>query len=405
MRRRAAPASRSGVKRKRPDMQPLAGIRVLDFSTLLPGPLATLLLAEAGAEVIKIERPGAGDEMRTYVPKFGADSVNFALLNRGKRSIAIDLKAQDAVARLTPLLEKADVIVEQFRPGVMDRLGLGYDAVAALNPRIVYCSITGYGQSGPRAQQAAHDLNYIAETGLLALSAGPDGAPVLPPALIADIGGGAYPAVMNILLALRARETSGRGCKLDVAMTDNLFTFMYWALGDGFAANRWPQPGDALVTGGSPRYQIYRTRDDRYVAAAPLEAKFWQNFCDAIGLPANVRDDARDPDATRAAVARCIGSRGADEWRATFSGKDVCCSVVASVKDALADPQIVARHLFDHHVVAGGKTIPALPLPIAAAFRAPHSNAGYPALGETNDLLGPDPSPSSPQPGQREPRA
>ena len=124
-------------------MQPLAGMRVLDFSTLLPGPLATLLLAEAGAEVIKIERPGAGDEMRSYVPKFGADSVNFALLNRGKRSIAIDLKAQDALARLTPLIRDADVIVEQFRPGVMDRLGLGYAAVAKLNPRIVFCSITG----------------------------------------------------------------------------------------------------------------------------------------------------------------------------------------------------------------------------------------------------------------------
>ena len=140
-------------------MQPLECTRVLDFSTLLPGPLATLLLAEAGAEVFKIERPGTGDEMRSYTPKFGTDSVNFALLNRGKRSIAIDLKAQDAVSRLRPLLERADVIVEQFRPGVMDRLGLGYEAASALNPRVIYCSITRYGQSGPRAQAAAPDLN------------------------------------------------------------------------------------------------------------------------------------------------------------------------------------------------------------------------------------------------------
>ena len=134
--------------------QPLAGVRVLDFSTLLPGPMATLLLAEAGAEVIKIERPGRGDEMRSYVPKFGTDSINFALLNRGKRSLAIDLKAPDAVARLRPLIESADVVVEQFRPGVMDRLGLGYDAMRAVNPRIVYCAITGYGQYGPRADVA-----------------------------------------------------------------------------------------------------------------------------------------------------------------------------------------------------------------------------------------------------------
>jgi len=375
-------------------MQPLAGIRVLDFSTLLPGPLATLILAEAGAEVIKIERPGAGDEMRGYTPKFGTDSVNFALLNRGKRSIAIDLKAQDAVARLTPLLEKADVIVEQFRPGVMDRLGLGYDAVAAFNPRIVYCSITGYGQTGPRAQTAAHDLNYIAETGLLAFSAGADGAPVLPPALIADIGGGAYPAVINVLLALRSREQSGRGCRLDVAMADNLFTFMYWALGDGLAAREWPQPGEALVTGGSPRYRIYRTRDDRYVAAAPLEEKFWQNFCDAIGLPHALRDDAPDPRATRAAVAERIKRRSADEWRTIFAGKDVCCSVVTSIKDAAADPQVVARRLFERKVTAQGKEIAALPVPIAEIFRSASATAGYPALGEANELLDRPPHPS-----------
>jgi alpha-methylacyl-CoA racemase len=368
-------------------MQPLSGIRVLDFSTLLPGPLATLLLAEAGAEVIKVERPGSGDEMRSYEPKFGTDSVNFALLNRGKRSIALDLKQKDAVSKLAPLLSNADVIVEQFRPGVMDRLGLGYDAIARMNPRIVYCSITGYGQSGPRAQTAAHDLNYIAESGLLALCAGPDGAPVLPPALVADIGGGAYPAVMNILLALRARDASGRGCKLDVAMTDNLFAFMYWALGDGLAADRWPQPGKALVTGGSPRYQIYRTRDDRFVAAAPLEAKFWQTFCDAIALPADLRDDSRDPEATRIAVsARIRGATGA-EWQAAFAGKDLCCSIVASLPEALADPHIVARQLFGRQVAASGQTIAALPIPIAQIFRSNERLAQYPALGEANDIL------------------
>src|SRR5262245_1953715 len=179
------------------DRRPLAGIRVLDFSTLLPGPLATLLLAESGAEVIKIERPGRGDEMRSYVPKFGADSVNFAMLNRGKRSIAIDLKAPDAIPRMRPLLESADVVVEQFRPGVMDRLGLGYEALKAINPRIIYCAITGWGQTGPKADIAAHDLNYVAESGMLALAAGADGAPVVPSALVADIAGGTYPAVIN----------------------------------------------------------------------------------------------------------------------------------------------------------------------------------------------------------------
>jgi crotonobetainyl-CoA:carnitine CoA-transferase CaiB-like acyl-CoA transferase len=215
---------------------PLSDVRVLDFSTLLPGPLATLLLAEAGADVIKIERPGRGDEMRSYQPKFGADSVNFALLNRGKRSIAIDLKDPAAVEKLKPLLESADVVVEQFRPGVMDRLGLGYDALSKLNARIIYCAITGYGQHGPRADVAAHDLNYIADAGMLALAAGSDGAPVPPPALIADIGGGTYPAVINILLALARTRPHGQG--LQARHRNGRQSLHVHVLGDGQWRNR-----------------------------------------------------------------------------------------------------------------------------------------------------------------------
>ena len=180
-------------------LQPLSGVKVLDFSTLLPGPLAGLILAEAGAEVIKIERPGYGEEMRRYEPRWGRDSVNFALLNRGKKSLAIDLKDERSLAMLRPLLAEADVLIEQFRPGVMDRLGLGYDAVSRLNPRIVYCSITGYGADGPKSDVAGHDLNYIGDTGLLALSMGTDSQPTVPPVLAADLAGGSYPAVVNIL--------------------------------------------------------------------------------------------------------------------------------------------------------------------------------------------------------------
>lgn len=366
--------------------QPLAGVCVLDFSTLLPGPLATLLLAEAGAEIIKIERPGAGDEMRSYAPKFGPSSVNFALLNRGKRSVAIDLKAPDALARLRPLLLRADVVLEQFRPGVMDRLGLGYEALAAINPRIVYCALTGYGQDGPKAQVAAHDLNYLAETGLLGLAAGADGAPIVPPALIADIAGGAYPATINILLALRERDSTGRGRRLDVAMTDNLFTFMYWALGNGLAAGAWPVAGGELVTGGSPRYQIYRTQDGRFLAAAPLEQRFWENFCAAIGLDAQWRDDARDPRGARAAVAKCIAARTAAAWREALAHQDVCCAIVASVEEALADAHFRARGLFAQQLVADGATLAALPVPVDAAFRRDAAR-GYPALGADNELI------------------
>ena len=367
---------------------PLSDIKVLDFSTLLPGPMATLLLAEAGAEVIKIERPGQGDEMRTYIPRWGSTSVNFAMLNRGKKSIAIDLKNPDEREFLKPLLEEADVIVEQFRPGVMDRLGLGFEHIREINPDIIYCSITGYGQSGPKRDVAGHDLNYIGDVGLLALSSGPLEQPVVPPALIADIAAGTYPAIMNILLALRERDRSGKPAYLDIAMTDNLFPFMYWAIGNGIGANVWPGNGDALVTGGSPRYQLYRTKDDRLLAAAPLEPKFWQTFCEAIGLEPSLRDDSRDPDATREEVSRIIRSRTSTDWASVLAAADCCCSIVKTIEQALADPHFAARGLFDKRITEGDQPpLTALPVPIVPAMRKGGSDAGFPALGSDNPSI------------------
>lgn len=375
-----------GVRRQVGLLIPLEGVRVLDFSTLLPGPLATLILAEAGARVTKIERPGRGDEIRSYEPKFGESSVNFALLNRGKESLEVDLKSPKGRERLLPLVEGADVLVEQFRPGVMERLGLGYEDVSKINPGIVYCSITGYGQSGPRSGVAAHDLNYVSEAGLLSIVEGDDGAPVLPPVLLADIGGGTYPAVINILLALFVREKTGEGAHLDISMSDNVFPFLYWALGNGTAANEWPKPGGELVTGGSPRYNLYRAADGGYVAAAPLEEHFWRNFCDMLGLEDELRDDARDPEATAAGVAERIAEHPTEHWREQFREKDVCCSIVRSVREAMQDEHFRARGLFDREVEDGaaGRTISALPLPLAPGFLRPEKRLGYPALGEAD---------------------
>ena len=360
--------------------QPLTGVKVVDFSTLLPGPLCTLLLAEAGADVVKIERPDGGDEMRSYTPRFGDTSVNFALLNRGKRSMALNLKNPDGLRSAVELTSSAHVLVEQYRPGVMDRLGLGYDALAAKNPRLIYCSITGYGQSGPLANRAAHDLNYLAESGMLGLAADATGAPPLPPALIADIAGGAYPAVLNILLALRQADVSGKGCKLDISMADNLFPLMYWGLGNGMVAGQWPAPGGELVTGGTPRYQVYRTSDDRFLAAAPLEQKFWLNFLTAIGAP-HLEDDSKDPGGTRQAIADIIASRTAKEWTERFAGLDVCVNVVQSLKEAVSHPHFVQRGLFSRRVTSGdGSAVPALPVPVADQFRGLEASATYPTL-------------------------
>jgi alpha-methylacyl-CoA racemase len=367
-------------------MRPLEGLFVLDFSTLLPGPLATLILAEAGAEVVKVEPPGRGEEMRAHMPKWGSDSASFALLNRGKRSIALDLKQSADRAWLAPLVERADVIVEQFRPGVMARLDLDYAAVARINPMVVYCSITGYGQSSPKSDVAGHDLNYIGDAGLLALSMGDPSRPVIPPALIADIAGGAYPAVLNILLALEERRRTGCGRHLDVAMADNLFPFMFWALGQGLAAGAWPTSGSERLTGGSPRYALYPTSDGKVVTAAPLEQKFWDAFCDVIGLERELRDDGKNGAATKARVAEIIATESAEVWRSRFAGKDCCCSIVADIAGALTDPHYVARGVFNHVLAnPNGATIPALPVPLDSGFRAPPTSAiASPALGADN---------------------
>lgn len=364
----------------------LAGVKVLDFSTLLPGPMATLFLADAGAEVIKIERPRTGDDMRGYDPKWGPDGINFAMLNRGKKSLAVDLKDPAVIERLKPLFLEADIVVEQFRPGVMDRLGIGYDALRELNPAIIYCAITGYGQTGPKSLVAGHDLNYIGDAGLLALSMGSAVQPTVPPALIADIAGGAYPATVNILLALRERDRTGEGAFLDVSMSDNLFPFLYWAMGAGMVTGDFPGNGDSLVTGGGPRYQLYPTADGRMVAAAPIEQKFWDSFCAAIELDPALRDDGKDAARTKQAVADIIAGQTAEHWRGVFEKADCCCTIVKSVGEAMQDPHFNARGLFDKRVTgSAGEGVTALPTPIAPPLRAAETERSYPGLGTDNE--------------------
>ena len=366
-------------------MQPLSGVVVLDFTTTLPGPLATLMLAEAGADVTKIEPP-AGDSMRGYWPQWGADSAIFAMLNRGKKSLVLDLKDKAAVARVLEMVRHADILLEQFRPGVMARLGLGYETLSAINPKLIYCSITGYGQTGPRAQDAGHDLNYVGDTGFLALSMGEVADAVLPAAPIGDIGGGTYPAVVNILLALEERRRTGRGRHIDIAMSENVFTFAYWALAAGFGGGAWPKEGDHMVTGNSPRYRVYATRDGKGLVVAALEEKFWATFCDTIGLDKALRDDANNPSATAQTIAGIIASADAAEWSYRLAGKDCCVTLLTDLETAVRDPHFAARGVFDARVAneAGGE-MPALPIPIAREFRvSPDGVLSSPALGVAN---------------------
>ena len=362
-------------------MQPLSGLLVVDFTTLLPGPLATLMLAEAGAEVIKIEQPG-GENARRFPPMIDGESAAFVMLNRGKASMSLDLKNEADRAKLTQLIKRADILVEQFRPGVMARLGLGYEDARALNPRVIYCSISGYGQSGPRVHEAGHDINYIGNTGLLDLQPGPSDHPVIPPMLAADIAGGSFPAVINILLALRARDQSGQGCHIDIAMTDAMFTFTWAALALGVATNRFPAPGEMWLVGGSPRYQIYPAKDGKLIACGAIEQKFWLAFAKAIGLPTPLVDDTQNPKTTRDAVAKLIATRTSDEWRPIFATADCCTTVITPLEEAMRDPHFLERGLFAHQAAtASGKSLPALPLPISPEFREPPGVKKAPKLG------------------------
>lgn len=360
---------------------PLAGVKVLDLSTLLPGPLATLMLAEAGADVVKLERPGRGDEMRSYEPKFGEASANYAVLNRGKRAFAVDFKDPVQRDRVLELAAEADVVMEQFRPGVADRLGLGYEAMRARNPRVVYCSITGYGPTGPKASHAGHDLNYLASSGLLGVVTDSKGSPNLPVSVLADIAAGTYPAVVNVLLALRTAERTGSGTHLQISMTHNLQTLAYGYIAAHQAGGSWPRPGAEQLTGGSPRYQIYPTADGRHVACAALEQKFWDRLVEIVGLEDKFQYDAGQEQAVIAALGSVFEAHPAQHWRDLLDGEDVCTVVVNTWEEAvdagLVDvdaPERVSQP--DNPAVS----VPTLPSSLAPDLRSAATTKAYPAL-------------------------
>ena len=364
----------------------LEGIKVIDFSTLLPGPLASLFLSETGAEVIKIEKPGVGDEIRLSNPQWGEQSVSFSLLNRGKKSLSLDLKDPKNLKILIPILKEADIIIEQFRPGVMKRLGLDYESIKKINQDIIYVSITGYGQYGPKSMVAGHDLNYIGNAGLLSISMGRENDTVLPPALVADIAGGSYPAVINILLALRKRDLNKEGSYIDLSMTENLFPFMFWGLGSGFAHNKWPGNSDGVLSGGSPRYNIYKTSDGSYVAAAPLEDRFWNKFCEAIELPKKFIKTQNDKKKVIQEIRKIIGQKEKNYWLDVFNKADCCCSIVKSIEEAINDNHFKVRKIFENKIINNlGEEIPALPIPVDMQFRKDQKRASAPSLGDIND--------------------
>jgi len=326
----------------------LQGIRVLDLSRLLPGPFLTMVLADLGADVVKIEDPRLGDYMRQVPPAKGGISGRFLAINRGKRSIVLDLKAPAGRDALLRMAAQADVVVESFRPGVMDRLGVGYAQLAAASPQIVLCSISGFGQTGPYVERAGHDIGYLALAGVLALGGPAGGAPMMPGVQIADLAGGSLWSATAILAALVGRHRTGKGAHLDISMTEGALALVSAEVGN-LDCGAHPTRGVERLNGGVACYGIYRTQDDRYLAVGALEPKFWIALNQAIGRRPDVSEliaPPADQARVRAELAAIFATRTCAEWTAALARHDCCVEVVTELDELPDHPLHRAREVF-----------------------------------------------------------
>jgi crotonobetainyl-CoA:carnitine CoA-transferase CaiB-like acyl-CoA transferase len=360
---------------------PLEGVRVLDLTRLLPGNHCTLLLADLGADVVKVEEPGRDDYIRLTPPLVDGQGAAHRALNRGKRSVTLDLKAAGGAELLVRLAEKADALVESFRPGVLDRLGVGWDALSRQNPRLVYCALTGYGQDGPHRDRVGHDINYIGYAGILEATGTPDGPPVLPAAQLGDLGGG-MAAALGVVASLGQAAREGRGRLVDVSMLDVAVSWAAvltsWYLATGEVSPRGAMP----LTGGLACYRPYRCADGGFVAVGALEPRFWRVLCQAVGtedlIEAHLDPGRQEEVAGR--LGEVFGSRPRDEWVERLAGLEACVGPVNDVAEAVADPQVRHRGMVAE---VDGRAVG--PGPAIRVAEGPGAMRPAPALGEHTD--------------------
>ncbi|MFD8272111.1 CaiB/BaiF CoA transferase family protein [Streptomyces flaveolus] len=334
---------------KTPGDGPLSGVRVVELAAIGPGPFAAMLLADLGADVVRVDRPGG--------PGLAIDPAR-DVTNRNKRSVIVDLKSPDGPARVLDLAERADVLIEGYRPGVAERLGVGPESCHARNPRLVYGRMTGWGQDGPLAQRAGHDIGYIALTGTLGMIGAPDGPPAVPANLLGDYAGGSLYLVVGILAALQHARATGTGQVVDAAIVDgaaHLSAMIHGMLGAGAWQDR---RGSNLFDGGAPFYGTYETADGQYMAVGALEPRFYAEFMERLGIPgeAPAREDMARWGELREAIAARFKARTRDEWTALFTDSDACVAPVLSLREAPHHPHLAARGTFTDH---GGITQPA----------------------------------------------
>jgi len=372
---------------------PLSGLRVLDLTRLLPGGFCTLLFADMGAEVLKVEDTGMGDYVRWAPPYYeGAeDSAKSALylsLNRGKRSIRLNLKDEQGREVLFRLVREYDVLIEGNRPGVMDRLGVGYERLAQENPALVYCAITGYGQDGPYRERSGHDMNYLGLVGLLGLTGEKDGPPVQAAGQIADLGGGGLMAAFSILAALRERDQSGKGQLVDVSMADGALSWLAMVAGRYFAEQAAPQRGDLELAGRLICYRPYACSDG-WVTLGALEPKFWQAWCRGVDREDLIEKQFEAPGSdAHAEVERIFLERTRDEWQAFASEHDCCLEPVLELDEALDSELVRAREMVVELDQPGTEGVKQLGFPVKFSRTPAGPQGPGPVLGaDTEEVL------------------
>lgn len=368
----------------------LDGITVLDASRLLPGAFCSQILADMGARVIKIEQPGSGDYNRSFPPIAKQESGSFLLLNRNKESLTLNLKSEAGKSIFRRLAATADVVLEGFRPGVMDRLGLGYEDLRDLNRGLVYCAISGFGQDGPYRLKPGHDLNYMALAGAAQLFGRAGGDPMVPGLSIADVGGGSQMAVAGILAALIARGADGEGQMVDISMTDGALSWLSLHGADHFFAGIEPRGGERPFIGQAPCYNIYRCADGRHVALGIIEEHFWHRFCDHLKLgelKAQQWPEGREAEVQFHRLAALFETRSRDQWVAELDPIDIPFSAVNSMEEAFQDPQAKHRRMYlevDHPVEG---RIPQIGFPVKLSGTPCQLHSAPPLLGEHNTAI------------------
>lgn len=365
---------------------PLEGFRVLDLTRLQPGNYATMVMADLGADVVKVEEPGRGDYVRWSPPMLGEYSAAHAVLNRNKRSVTLNLKSERGVELLTRLAEGADVLIESFRPGVLDRLGAGYERLKSVNSGLIYAAITGYGQDGPLRGAVGHDINYLAVSGVLGTSGRADGPPVLPSVQIADLSG-AMMAVIGVLAALLRRGRTGEGEFVDVSMLDVSLSWLALHLAPWLAGGPALERGKGYLNGGFPFYRVYECADGKFISVGALEPQFWKALCEATGRQEFIGEQLAGPERLaeiHAAFEETFRSKTRDAWMEVFEDVEACTAPVNDFNEMAEHPQVQARKLLVEQAIPGYGQFAQLGVAIAMRQAQAEIRLPAPGLGEHN---------------------